>query len=162
MKSTKLRAIKKSELYSDDDELILNALRCLESRLKYENDLPLNSSMKVRHYLQLQLALEKSEVFGVMFMNANFQLISFDKMFYGTIHESVVYPRRFLQKALEYNAAKIIIAHNHPSNNCRPSEADKKLTKELSTILGFIDLKVIDHVIVTATDTFSFSEHQLI
>lgn len=162
MKSNKLRAIKKSELYSNDDELISNALRCLESRLKYEDDLPLNSSIAVRHYLQLQLALEKSEVFGVMFMNSSFQLISFDKMFYGSVHESVVYPRRILQKALEYNAAKIIIAHNHPSGNFHPSEADKKLTKELSTILGYIDVKLVDHIIATATGTFSFAEQQLI
>lgn len=161
MKSSKLRTVKKSDLHSDDD-LITSALRCLETRLKYTHDTPLHSSTHVRNYLQLHLGLEKSEVFAVMFMDSHFRLLSFEKMFYGSIHEAIVYPRSVVQKALELNAARLIIAHNHPSQVLLPSEADKNLTKDLTTILKLVDIKLIDHIIVSHQGTYSFAEHHLL
>jgi DNA repair protein RadC len=161
MKSTKFKPVKK-DLYSDEDDLISSALRCLEARLKYMLDTPLQSSTNVRNYLQLQLAPEKSEMFSVLFMDSHFRLLAFDKMFRGSIHEAVVYPRCVLQKALEYNAARIIIAHNHPSGALRPSDADIKLTNDLVNILKVVDIKLVDHIIVGAQGTYSFAESGLL
>lgn len=161
MKNSKLASVK-PDLYSNDDELITNALRCLETRLKYSHDQPMNSSKNVKNFLQLQLAVEKNEVFAVLFMDSHFRLLAFEKMFHGSIHEAVVYPRCVIQKALESNAARVILAHNHPSNILLPSEADKKLTKDLVNILKIVDIKVTDHVIVGTLGTFSFAEEGLL
>lgn len=83
-------------------------------------------------------------------------------MFYGTINESVVYPRCIIQKALEYNAAAIIAAHNHPSGNLTPSSADMMVTNQLKDVLKILDIKLIDHFIITHKETYSFSEKGLL
>ena len=161
MKNTKVKNVKPDH-YSNDDELISSALRCLESRLKYSHDKPLNSSSNVKNFLQLQLGAEKNEVFAVLFMDNHFRLLSFEKMFQGSINEAVVYPRCVVQKALESNASRVILAHNHPSNILLPSEADKKLTSDLVNILKIVDIKVSDHIIVGAHGTYSFAEEGLL
>jgi DNA repair protein RadC len=67
-----------------------------------------------------------------------------------------------LKKALEFNAAAVIFAHNHPSGNKKPSGEDIKITKELSKILGVIDVKVLDHVLVAGNECLSFAEEKLL
>ena len=158
MKGVKLTKVKKTDLYANDDELIKSALHCLETRLKYSSKQTLNSSSHVKNYLQLNLASEKNEVFAVLFMDNHRRLLAFEKMFRGTINETAVYPRCIIQKALEYNAARLIIAHNHPSGTVLPSEADIKLTKDLAGILTLIDIKLVDHLIITHQETYSFAE----
>lgn len=159
MKSKRLPKITKE---SEDDQLISKALRCLESKLRYQPNISFTSSKQARAYFQLQLAGEKNEVFAVLFMNSRHELIAFEKMFQGTINEAVVYPRCVVQKALEYNASVIIVGHNHPSSNKMPSPADIDLTRELKKILSIVNVKLLDHIIATAQDTFSLSENQLI
>ncbi len=155
---------KQQESYStsDADKLIASALQCLESRMTYSTNKILNGSKMVRDYLRLQLAEEKNEVFGALFLTNRHRLIAFEKMFYGTINEAVVYPRAVVQKALEHNAAAIIIAHNHPSGDARPSGADEKVTNELKNVLSIISVKLLDHVIVTHQDSYSFAEGGLL
>lgn len=161
MKSKRLHSNR--ELSPDDDKLISQALRCLELKLKYQSDVHFLGSKQVRAYFQLQIAGEKSEVFSVLFMNNKHRLIAFEKMFHGTINEAIVYPRSIVQKALELNAAAVIVGHNHPSSGeVKPSQADINITKELKKILDIVNVKLLDHIIVTATDAFSFSEQQLI
>ena len=145
----------------DSDSLIINALRCLELRLHHHSAI-LNNSRNVRAYLRLQLAEEESEVFSVLFLNTQHRLLAFEKLFRGSINEAVVYPRTIVQKALQHNAAKVILAHNHPSDNCNPSIADKEITEAIRKILDIIDVKVVDHVIVSRQESYSFSEHGLI
>jgi DNA repair protein RadC len=155
---------KQQESYNkmDADKLIATALQCLEDRMTYITGQTLNGSKMVRDYLRLQLADEKNEVFGAIFLTQRHKLIAFEKMFYGTINEAVVYPRSVVQKALEHNAAAIIIAHNHPSGVALPSGADERVTKDLKQVLSIISIKLIDHVIVTHKDTYSFAESGLI
>jgi DNA repair protein RadC len=148
--------------YSDADTLISNALHCLETRLRYHSDKSLNNKHDACSYARLQLAQEQEEVFAVMFFNNNNQLLAFEKLFFGTINEARIYPRKIVKKALEYNAAKLIIAHNHPSGNCTPSESDKKITQELEQILRIVDIQLIDHFIVSPHEAFSFAEHCLL
>lgn len=152
MKSTKLHS----------EKLISRALRCLEDRLKYLTGETLNHSRHVRDYLRLKLAEEKNEVFSVLFLDNQHRLLAFEKMFFGTINESVVYPRTIIQKALEHNAAAIIAAHNHPSGNKNPSRADKEITSKLKTVMDAIDIKLLDHIIITSVDTYSFAEGGLL
>jgi DNA repair protein RadC len=103
-----------------------------------------------------------NEVFFVLFLNNQKCLIAFEKLFHGTINEAAVYPRVVLQKALAYNAAAIILAHNHPSGECMPSTADIEITQTLQKVLKIIDISVLDHVIVSQRDSYSFAEHGVV
>lgn len=144
-----------------ESRLIARALKCLETRLRYGSD-QLNSSQNVFSYLRLNLAVEKSEVFAVLFLTNQNRLLAFEKLFKGTINEAPVYPRVVVQKALELNAAGIILAHNHPSGNCEPSRMDREITQKLKEILKIIDVRVVDHVIVAQDKNFSFVENGLL
>jgi DNA repair protein RadC len=147
--------------HSEDEEVITRALHCLEARIRYSSD-RLSQSQDVKAYLRLHLATEVNEIFSVLFLNNQNCLIAFEKLFFGTINQATVYPRVILQKVLEYNAAAIILAHNHPSGECVPSAADKEITETLKKILHIVDVNVLDHVIVSHRDSYSFAEHGLI
>lgn len=139
------------------DELIQFALKCLESRIKYLSD-PLTSPHEVQNYLRLQLAQEMKEVFAVLFLDNQHRVIAFEKVFYGTINTVTVHPRVTLQHALHYNAAAVILTHNHPSGALEPSMADREMTSHLKSVLELIDIRVLDHIIVSLRGTFSFAE----
>lgn len=147
--------------YSSEEELIQSALRCLESRIKYHPE-PLDHSNKVRDYLRLQLAAEKNEVFAAIFLDNKHRILAFEKLFFGTINQTVVHERRVAQKVLEHNAAAIIFAHNHPSGTSEPSDADKNATQRLIQALAYFDVRVLDHFVVSHNDIFSFAEYGLI
>jgi DNA repair protein RadC len=161
-KTQKKRRPLKKDVPAAEEKIILRALACLENRLRYSTKHSLRCSKDVCTYLRLQLASEQDEVFAVLFLNHNHNMIAFEKLFYGTINEASVYPRKILKKALEHNASKLIIAHNHPSQNCCPSEEDKKFTCGLSRILKIIDVMLIDHIIVAHHAAYSFAEHGLL
>lgn len=144
------------------DQIIATALKCLEEQFMYAKGETFSSSHSVRNYLRLQLAPESREVFASMFMDNHHRLLSFEKLFNGTINEAVVYPRCIVQKAIQYNAAAIIVAHNHPSGVAKPSAADKRVTADLKQILEIINVKLLDHVVVTVSETYSFAEHGLL
>lgn len=144
------------------DEIIATALKCLESRMAYATDERFSSSRVVRDYMRLQLAQEKNEIFAAVFLDNQHRLLAFEKLFSGTINEAIVYPRVIVQKAIEYNAARIIVAHNHPSGIAEPSDADKRLTSDLKRILDIINVKMIDHIVVTLREAYSFAENDLI
>lgn len=146
---------------TDEDKIIATALKCLENRMSYATGKKFSSSSTVRDYLRLQLSQEKNEVFAALFMDNQHRLMAFEKLFNGTINEAVVYPRCVVQKALQHNAAVIIVAHNHPSGVAIPSEADKRLTSDLKRILDIVSVKMLDHIVVTSQETYSFAENGL-
>ena len=94
-----------------------------------------------------------------MFLNNKNRLIKFEELFHGTINKTNVYPRIIAQKALELNAGAVIFAHNHPSGNIEPSTSDKIITSRLIQTMELIDVRVLDHVIVGHSKTFSMAEH---
>jgi DNA repair protein RadC len=159
MKSVCIDVIPSPNLSNSDP--VASALRYLEARLRHGTQL-LSHSQDVCAFLQLSLAEEVSEVFAVIFLDSKHRLLAFEKLFHGTINESTVYPRRVLQKALEHNAAAVIVAHNHPSGHCEPSEADVEITRELRAILKVIQVKLLDHFIVSCPNSYSFVEHGLL
>jgi DNA repair protein RadC len=109
-------------------------------------------------FLAAKLRDRPNEVFACLFLNNANQVISYDELFVGTINNATVYPREIVKKALEYNAAKVILSHNHTSGSSRPSFEDKHLTNEIKKILAVVDIKVIDHIIIGKNDYYSFSE----
>ena len=96
-------------------------------------------------YFQAELEDYEREVFMVLFLDNQHRLIHTEKMFFGTINQTSVYPREVIKVALKHNAAAIIVAHNHPSGSCVPSESDRQLTQKWSkrVILLIFDLWII-------------------
>lgn len=118
----------------------------------------LTSPSRTAQYLQLKIADCKSEVFGAIFMTSKNQVLDIRTLFQGTINAATVHPRLIVQHGLELNAASVILYHNHPSGDPIPSESDKQTTHRIKDALSLIDIRVIDHMIVTLCRTISFAE----
>lgn len=116
----------------------------------------------VKAFLRLKLAALPHEVFGVLFLNAQHRVIEFQEMFRGTLTQTSVYPREVVKEALALNAAAVILTHNHPSGNAEPSTADRHLTQTLKHALALVDVRVLDHFVVTAGSVTSMAELGLI
>ena len=142
-------------------KIIRRALKILESRMTYESDVFTNPS-DTKNYLRLKLGGNEREVFAVMYLSNRNQLISYEELFFGTIDGSTVHVREVVKLGLSLNAAAIICAHNHPSGVCEPSHADEMITKRIKDACGLMDIKVLDHLIVSGTEAVSFAERGLI
>jgi DNA repair protein RadC len=112
--------------------------------------------------LREQLAAREHEVFICIFLDNPHRVIAMDEMFRGTIDGASVHPREVVKCALQYNAAAVILAHNHPSGVPEPGRADTSLTRRLSEALELIDVRVLDHFIVGGSELVSFAERGLI
>ena len=117
---------------------------------------------KVRNYLQLQLGTRDHEVFAVLFLDSQMRLLKLEEMFRGTLTQTSVYPREVVKRALELQAAAVILAHNHPSGAAEPSRADEFLTQTLKSALALIDTRVLDHFVVGRNEVVSFTERGLL
>jgi DNA repair protein RadC len=116
----------------------------------------------VRDYLQLQLGSRRHEVFAMLFLDSQHRLIALEELFRGTLTQTSVYPREVVIRALALNAASVVLAHNHPSGAAQPSRADEMLTQTLKTALALIDVRVLDHFVVTASRSVSMAEMGLV
>ncbi len=94
----------------------------------------------------------------MLFLDSQHRVIRFEELFRGTINAASVYPREVLKAALAYNAAAVILVHNHPSGDPEPSDADRRITERLKEVLGLMDIRVIDHVVVGCDGCRSFAE----
>jgi DNA repair protein RadC len=116
----------------------------------------------VKHYLQLHLSRLGHEVFAVLFLDAQNRLIAMEELFRGTLTQTSVYPREVVLRALHYQAASCVLAHNHPSGTVQPSRADEALTQTLKAALALVDVRVLDHVIVAPGHALSMAERGLL
>ena len=107
----------------------------------------------VRDWLRLKIGSLPHEVFYVLLLDARHRLIEAVELFRGTLTQTSVYPREVLKLALDHGAAAVILAHNHPSGHLVASQADTELTHALQKALALIDVRVLDHLIVTAHGT---------
>lgn len=137
-------------------ELARRALnQTLEERTVFE------SPQAVREYLQLQLGARAHEVFAVLFLDSQNRLIALEELFRGTLTQASVYPREIVLRALHHHAASVVLAHNHPSGVAEPSRADIQLTRSVLTALALVDVRVLDHFIVTRNTATSMAEQGL-
>jgi DNA repair protein RadC len=120
------------------------------------------SPAAVRDYLAMQLRHRRREVFCCLFLDTQHRVISFEELFEGTLNAASVYPREVVQAALQRGAAAVILAHNHPSGICEPSQADIWITERLVQALELVDIKVLDHLIVGEGQALSFAEQGLL
>lgn len=131
-----------------EDKLVARAAQILESRMLGGE--PLSDPSAAGSFLQMRLATLDREVFLLMFLDTRHRVIATEVAFMGTIDGAEVHPRVVAQMALKHNAAAIICAHNHPSNNPEPSAADRAVTAQLKQALSLLDVRLLDHFVVTA------------
>jgi DNA repair protein RadC len=98
------------------------------------------------------------EVFGCLFLDTRHRLISYEELFRGTVDGATVHPREVLKRSLHHNATAIIIGHNHPSGISEPSEADRGITLRLSRALALVDIRLLDHLVVSRGGHVSLAE----
>ena len=140
---------------SELNELLERAAEALAA--KYKREGTFTNPTNVKEYLKLKLGAHDREVFAVMFLDNQHQLISFEELFFGTIDAASVYPREVLKAALNHNAAAVVFAHNHPSGIAEPSQADRRITQRLVDALKLVDIRVLDHIVV-GENCVSFAE----
>ena len=136
------------------------ARRALASQLQEKT--MFSNPQAIRDYLQLQLGGREHEIFAVLFLDTSHRLIVLEEMFRGTLTQTSVYPREVVVRALALNAANVVLAHNHPSGTAQASRADEAITHTLKAALALIDVRVLDHFIVTASKAVSMAELGLI
>ena len=141
--------VKPEEIVSTAATILLDELTGREA---------LTSPIDVAQFLQMALAQEKNEVFAAIFLNNKHKVLSFEPLFNGTIDGAAVYPRVVVQQALACNAAAVIFAHNHPSGCCEPSQADRTITTRLKDALALIDVRVLDHFVVSRSEWVSLAQ----
>ncbi len=130
--------------------------RCIHENLQQKKNF-LNAQ-QIKAYLISQLGHQKREVFACLFLDTKNQLLCFEELFHGSIGNAEIYPREVIKRALQLNATGVVLCHNHPSGNLMPSHEDKYLTKQLTIALAFVDVKVLDHMIVGNNRVMSFVE----
>jgi DNA repair protein RadC len=142
-----------------DHQILEKAAEILEC--KYVRDDAFCSSEATKDFLRFKLGKYEREVFAVMLLDNRHKLIDYQELFFGTINAACVYPREVVKAVLAENAAAVIFAHNHPSGEAEPSQADISITKRLKEALALIDVQVLDHIVIGETAT-SFAERGLL
>ena len=141
-------------------EVVRQALALLECEVREAHALATPDA--VRDYLRLRLGDRLHEVFALVFLDTQHRVIETLEMFRGTLSQTSVYPREVVIEALARNAAAVILAHNHPSGHAEPSRADEMLTRTLKSALALVDVRVLDHFIVTRSGVVSMAERGLV
>lgn len=144
-----------------DDKTIADAVRIIEKRFarrRYTIDEP----AKAANYLRLKLANMDREEFAVLFLDMKHRVIAAKRLFMGTVRGCMVSPREICREALRHNASAVLLAHNHPSGDPEPSQADVILTHRIIQALEVLDVNVLDHVVVGGADFVSLSDRGML
>lgn len=140
---------------------LLKAALALGKRYQTE-ELPKGTQLKdsesTKRFLSDRLKHHTREVFATLFLDNQNRVICFEELFLGSLTEACVYPREVVKRALAHNAAKVILAHNHPSGDPTPSESDQALTSQLLHALALVDIPIIDHIVIGHQTCISFAE----
>lgn len=147
--------------------ILLNLIGDISTKI-YENKLEKKDLISVGNkeillaYLRGSIGFNSAEQFVVLFLDTQNRIIETMTLFSGTLDRSIVYPREIIKYIIKYEAKSVVFAHNHPSGVSRPSQSDIDITKKLFTGLKEFDIKLIDHIIITKNDYYSFLENGII
>lgn len=145
----------------EGDRVVARALKILQDRLK-KPGATLDSPGAVRDLLRLLIGAEQREVFVCLWLDCQHRVIEVERAFVGTLTQTSVYPREIVKSALRFNAGAVIFAHNHPSGVAQPSASDELLTRNLKEALALVEVKVLDHMIISGAHALSFAERGLL
>ncbi len=115
-----------------------------------------------KDFLTLKLSHLEHEIFSILFMDNRHKVIAYEELFRGTIDGASVYPREVVKRALQLNAAAVILSHNHPSGDTEPSQSDINITNRLKKALELVEIRVLDHIIVGGSETISMADKGMI
>ena len=139
-----------------EDALIAQAAEILKQRLMRLGEL--NDPASCADFLRMRLAGLSHELFYVIYLDTRHRVIAGEAAFSGTIDGAEIHPRVIVKQALVHNAAAVICAHNHPSNNPEPSAADRAVTIRLKQALALVDVRLLDHFVVTVDSCTSLAQ----
>lgn len=132
-----------------DKEILLAAEAILLKRLERQGKIAEPS--EAGRYLRARIGHAEREIFGCLFLDTRHQIIACEDLFFGTIDGAEVSPREVVRRALLLNAAAIVCFHNHPSSgSTEPSAADRAVTARLKQALALVDVRLLDHLVVSA------------
>ena len=120
------------------------------------------STQEIFDYLYHSMRDLRKEIFKVLYLNSQSQIIETEDLVEGTVNSSAISPRGVIESAIKNNAVSLIFVHNHPSGNPSPSQSDKELTRELVYAGGIMRIKVLDDIIIGNDKYFSFASEGLI
>ena len=153
--------IKPKDLTLKEQETVIRLAR-EALRLRHQRGTALENPQSTKAYLQFELAERQNEVFAALFLDNKHRIIAFEELFFGTVNGTTVHPRVVVQRALEHNAAAVIFVHNHPSGAAEPSRHDQVITDRLKEVLSVIDIRVLDHIVVSVEETVSMADQGLL
>lgn len=139
-----------------DDDILRVAEGILEQKLMRSGEALTDPAASAR-YLKMKLAGYPYEVFGCLFLDNRHRVLAFEELFRGSIDGCSVHPREVIRRCLHHNAAAVIFSHNHPSGVSEPSTADRAITQRLKEALDYIDVRVLDHLVVGAGEPTSLA-----
>lgn len=122
----------------------------------------LESPEATARYLTLRLRDRPREVFAVLFLDNRHRVIAYEELFQGTIDGASVHPREVVRRAMDHNAAALILAHNHPSGVAEPSRSDEAITRRLRDALALVDVRVLDHLVIGDGEWVSLAERGVV
>jgi DNA repair protein RadC len=134
----------------------------LREGLKKKKGITISSTGALLDYCHASMSGLRDEQFRAVFLNSQNEVIEDEILHEGTVDQSVVYPRKVMERALHHKASAMILVHNHPGGSCRPSEQDKALTAQLVKIAWGLGLRVHDHIIMCKAGYFSFLERGML
>lgn len=137
---------------------IIKAAATLYLQQRAEGRDSLAEPARLSEFWRLRIGALQNEVFEVAYLDSGYRLLrdGVTTLEEGTIDRAAVYPRKVIEAALKRGAAALVFAHNHPNGHVQPSEQDKVLTRAIVLAAEAVHLKVVDHLIVSAEETFSF------
>lgn len=142
----------------------IKLIKSIPSILEYyllsslKSDMPKFKKRDLINYLIIKLGKLKFETFSIVCLDVNKKFISMEHIFRGTIDSATIYPRDLVEKSLSLGASYVIVSHNHPSGIARPSKEDINITNVLYKAFKMVDIKMLDHIIITANSYYSFRE----
>lgn len=119
-------------------------------------------SEQVANYFKPLYQDQRHESFWALYLNNKNQLITDTELFRGTVDRTAVYPREIVRKAIECDATRLIVLHNHPSGSLSPSSQDIRLTSELKKSLELLEISLLDHIIIGGDSYYSFADNDML
>lgn len=127
-----------------------------------ERDGPLENPAAASNYVLAKMKGYRREVFACLYLDTRHRVVAFQELFAGSIDSATVHPREIVKSCMEFNAAAIILAHNHPSGVAEPSTADRAITQRIAAAVQLIEVRLLDHLVVGEAETVSMAARGLL
>ncbi len=151
--------LRRSRVSIAESDVLAAAEEILKSRLERLGTI--ERPADAFNFFRARIGHLRHEEFHTLWLDNRHRVLATDKLFSGTLDGTAVYPREVVRRALEINAAAVVLAHNHPSGVAEPSESDRRITAELREALSLVGVRVLDHLVVGAGASVSMSERGL-